>query len=214
MDTYGHLFPGQVAAAVNNLLATMAGPTTTLVTTGPEAIPSVTSSTVQRQMQRAGDETLPKRASRCDEPDPNRAQTKPPKSRPVADLSGVVRPDATAGTSSGGGTRTTPRTLRFGGGFGDPRCNLRRKSVDRRVDCRLTLPIWRSFARPPRETGSPQPSCGGHGSSSSFGAGSCVGTSCMPGSGATSQFVPSPSSLAKGRSEEPCLELRLRCRAD
>ena len=106
MDTYGHLFPGQVAAAVNNLLATMAGPTTTLVTTGPEAIPSDTSSTVQRQMQRAGDETLQNRASRCDEPDPNRAQKKPPKSLPVADLGGVVRPDATAGTSSGGGTRT------------------------------------------------------------------------------------------------------------
>ena len=106
MDTYGHLFPGQVAAAVNNLLATMAGPTTTLVTTGPEAIPSVTSSTVQRQMQRAGDETLPERASRCDASDLARAQTKPPKSLPVADLGGVVRPDATAGTSSGGGTRT------------------------------------------------------------------------------------------------------------
>ena len=84
----------------------MASPTTTLVTTGPEAIPSVTSSTVQRQMQRAGDETLPERASRCDASDPNRAQAKPPKSLPVADLSGVVRPDATAGTSSGGGTRT------------------------------------------------------------------------------------------------------------
>ena len=38
--------------------------------------------------------------------------------------------------SSGGGTRTTPRTLRFGGGFGDPRCNFRRKSADHRVDCR------------------------------------------------------------------------------
>ena len=76
------------------------------------------------------------RASRCDASDLNRAQTKPPKSRPVADLSGVVRPDATAGTSSGGGTRTTPRTLRFGGGFGDPRCNFRRRSTDHRVDCR------------------------------------------------------------------------------
>ena len=38
----------------------------------------------------------------------------------VADLGGVVRPGATPGTSSGGETRTTPRTLRFGGGFGDP----------------------------------------------------------------------------------------------
>jgi len=136
MDTYGHLFPGQEADAVNNLHATMAGPTTTLVTTGPEAIPSTTSSTGQRQMQRGGDETLPERASRCDEPDPVRSQKKPPKSLPVADLSGVVRPDATPSTSSGGGTRTTPRTLRFGGGFGDARCNFRRKSADHRVDCR------------------------------------------------------------------------------
>ena len=31
---------------------------------------------------------------------------KPSKSRLIADLSGVVRPDATSGTSSGGGTRT------------------------------------------------------------------------------------------------------------
>ena len=46
------------------------------------------------------------RVSRCDASDPIRAQTKPPKSLPVADLGGVVRPDATTGTSSGGGTRT------------------------------------------------------------------------------------------------------------
>ena len=61
---------------------------------------------MQRLAQRAGDETLQNRASRCDAADPNRAQKKPPKSLPVADLSGVVRPDATSGTSSGGGTRT------------------------------------------------------------------------------------------------------------
>ena len=68
--------------------------------------PRSSSEFVQRLPQRAGDETLPERATGCDEPDPARAQTKPPKSRPVADLGGVVRPDATSGTSSGGGTRT------------------------------------------------------------------------------------------------------------
>ena len=68
--------------------------------------PRSSSEFVQRLAQRAGDETLPERATGCDEPDPARAQTKPPKSLPVADLSGVVRPDATHSTSSGGGTRT------------------------------------------------------------------------------------------------------------
>ena len=106
MDTYGHLFPGQAESAVNKLHATMVGPSVSLLATGTEAAPAVTPEFAQRLAQRAGDETLQNHASRCDEPDPARAQTKPPKSLPVADLSGVVRPDAIPGTSSGGGTRT------------------------------------------------------------------------------------------------------------
>jgi hypothetical protein len=136
MDTYGHLFPGQESAAVNKLHATMVGPSASLLATGTADDVAIRSSQSAAHAQRAGRETLPERASRCDAADPNRAQKKPPKSRPVADLSGVVRPGATPGTSSGGGTRTTPRTLRFGGGFGDARCNFRRKSADHRVDCR------------------------------------------------------------------------------
>ena len=106
MDTYGHLFPGQAESAVNKLHATMVGPSVSLLATGTEAASAVTPELAQRLAQRAGDETLQNHASRCDATDPIRAQTKPPKSRPVADLSGVVRPDATPGTSSGGGTRT------------------------------------------------------------------------------------------------------------
>ena len=106
MDTYGHLFPGQESAAVNKLHATMVGPSASLLATGTADDVAIRSSQSAAHAQRAGRETLPERASRCDASDPSRAQTKPPKSRPVADLSGVVRPDATAGTSSGGGTRT------------------------------------------------------------------------------------------------------------
>ena len=87
-----------MAAAFDPLLAAVGHRT--------EAASAVTPEFAQRLAQRAGDETVQNRASRCGASDLNRAQTKPPKSRPVADLSGVVRPDATAGTSSGGGTRT------------------------------------------------------------------------------------------------------------
>ena len=102
----GHLFPGQAESAVNKLHATMVGPSVSLLATGTEAASAATPEFAQRLAQRAGDETVQNRASRCGASDLNRAQTKPPKSLPVADLSGVVRPDATPGTSSGGGTRT------------------------------------------------------------------------------------------------------------
>ena len=106
MDTYGHLFPGQAEAAVNKLHATMVGPSISLLATGTEAASAVTPEFAQRLAQRAGDETLPERASPCDEPDPVRAQTKPPKSRPVADLEDGLRQDATDDESGAARTRT------------------------------------------------------------------------------------------------------------
>jgi len=99
MDTYGHLFPGQEAEAVDRLQE-MLNPPEALRATGTD------SQTAQRLAQRTGRDSGRPSAMRCESQREPTAQTKTPKSLEIADLGDDVRPVATGSESSGGGTRT------------------------------------------------------------------------------------------------------------
>ncbi len=100
MDTYGHLFPGQEAEAVQEIAA--------MLKTEPEraAATGTDGEKWQRQWQRAGSATLPMDAKPCEAARETAAQKKTPKPLAVADLGDSLRDNASGCLSSGGGTRT------------------------------------------------------------------------------------------------------------
>ena len=105
MDTWGHLFPGQEADAVDRLRHMLVDDRSTpesLRATGTTDRPEF----AQRQAQRAGRETLRSAATPCHQPTSPAAQKNSPKPLRVADLDDAVRVPATSRESSGGGIRT------------------------------------------------------------------------------------------------------------
>ncbi len=109
MDTYGHLFPGQEADAVDRLRDWMAGDRPeALQATGTDNRAILDEERPRRaaHMQRAGRETGQNGARRCEENSNAVAKRKSPKSLQIADLGDCLQDDATLFNSSGGGTRT------------------------------------------------------------------------------------------------------------
>ena len=105
MDTYGHLFPGQEADAVDRLRHMLVDDRS-----APQSLRATETTDrpefAQRQAQRAERETLRSAATPCHQPTSPAAQENSPKPLRVADLDDAVRVPATARESSGGGIRT------------------------------------------------------------------------------------------------------------
>ena len=106
IDTYGHLFPGQEADAVDRMRDMFTGPPETLRATGTDDAAADTPKGAQRQAQQSGREMGRQRATACDGRTEREAQRESPKPLEIADLGDDVRPAATGCESSGGGTRT------------------------------------------------------------------------------------------------------------
>ena len=109
MDTYGHLFPGQEADAVDRLRHMLVDDRSTpesLRATGTTDRSDQNPKFALQLAQQSGRETLRSAATPCDQPTSPAAQKNSPKPLRVADLDDAVRVPATARESSGGGIRT------------------------------------------------------------------------------------------------------------
>ncbi len=115
MDTYGHLFPGQAADAVEGMRAMLSttnpiAPTETMLATGTDDLPVENveddAEFAQRRAQRAGRESVQTGSTERSDRFDLSAKKKSPKPLQIADLSDCVQPVALASASSGGGTRT------------------------------------------------------------------------------------------------------------
>jgi len=109
MDTYGHLFPGQEADAVERMremLVDQQPIAEALRATGTDNQTPEAPKGALQLAQQLGRETRRLVAKACDEGNDTDAQSKTPKPLRIADLGDVERPIATGCESSGGGTRT------------------------------------------------------------------------------------------------------------
>ena len=116
MDTYGHLFPGQEADAVEQLRAFLHSsadvlPSEDLRLTGTDDLPVEAPESAQRVAQRAECEGEQDATSPYNGRGEGNAKKKTPKPIHLANVGNSVRDDATWDQSSGGGTRTGDRTL-------------------------------------------------------------------------------------------------------
>ena len=106
MDTYGHLFPGQEADAVDQLRKMLAVPPEALQATGTDNATADTPQSAQHQAQQSGRETQRSHATRGDDRTKPSAQQESPKPLQIADLGDVLLPDAMGCESRRGGIRT------------------------------------------------------------------------------------------------------------
>ena len=109
MDTYGHLFPGQEADAVDRLRHMLVDDRSTpesLRATGTTDRSDQNPKFALQLAQQSGRETLRSAATPCHQPTSPAAQKNSPKPLRVADLDDAVRVPATSRESSGGGIRT------------------------------------------------------------------------------------------------------------
>ena len=109
MDTYGHLFPGQEADAVDRVRQLMdpeRGSDESLRATGTDNLAPMPAQRAQRQAQRAGRGTGHLGAQGCEANRDSGAQKKSPKPLKIADLSDFVRSNATESESAPSRTRT------------------------------------------------------------------------------------------------------------
>ncbi|GIW96962.1 MAG: hypothetical protein KatS3mg111_0295 [Pirellulaceae bacterium] len=111
MDTYGHLFPGQEADAVERMrgmLGNSAEKPDTLAATGTDGAASPLDGycSALQLAQQLGRETVRMPAKHCDEADDHKAQEKTPKPLQIQDLSVELRHNARACQSTPAGTRT------------------------------------------------------------------------------------------------------------
>ena len=101
IDTYGHLFPGQEAEAVDQMRQMLVDHQST-----PEALRATgTDNHTAEGVQQLGRETPRSAAKECARENAGRTQKKTTKSLHIADLSDDVRDKATHRVSRGGGTR-------------------------------------------------------------------------------------------------------------
>ena len=102
MDTYGHLFPGQEADAVERMRQMLVDHQSS-----PEALRATgTDNRAQQLAQQLGRETRRPAAKRCERESEGNVQKKTPKPLCIAELGEEVQASATDCESSGGGTRT------------------------------------------------------------------------------------------------------------
>ena len=94
MDTYGHLFPGQEADAVDGLQDLLAGPSEALAATGTDDVTPEPPGGAQRQAQRADRETRRTAATPCDETDNPPRNTAPPNPLQIAKIDDTLPPVA------------------------------------------------------------------------------------------------------------------------
>ena len=103
MDTYGHLFPGQEADAVDSLNSFLQGRPTVHQATGADDKPIEME---QQLIQRSGRRGTQPCAPSCDDEEKKGQEQSSPKPLQIADLGDSMDESAALYTSSGGGTRT------------------------------------------------------------------------------------------------------------
>ena len=107
IDTYGHLFPGQEIEALSRLQHIF-NPTQPdeLRATGTDDLRILTNEESQHMAQQSARDKGRDVASQCDEIDSGELQEEPHKPLQIASQDDVMREDASADASSGGGIRT------------------------------------------------------------------------------------------------------------
>ncbi len=104
MDTYGHLFPGQEADAVDQLRDVIGDGPTALQATGTDT--AVADDQKDQRSARRSAKQCVFDANPCDEPSTDAVKRESPKPLQIADLDDALRVDATANESRPGEIRT------------------------------------------------------------------------------------------------------------
>ena len=111
MDTYGHLFPGQEADAVDRLFEVMAGPPEILKATGTDDVATKALSKAQHMRSSQDAKRRVGGAGGCDELSVQTIRSTSPKPLRVADLGDGVRHHARGDKSRPGRTRTADKGI-------------------------------------------------------------------------------------------------------